>query len=58
MDRAALVWGALFTLVGVAFLGQEAGAWSVRAEVLVPVLLMVAGVVLVLGGLTAGEDDG
>ena len=57
LDRSALVWGAVFTMVGVAFLLQEAGVWQVRAEVLLPVLLIVAGVVLVLSGLVRQERD-
>ncbi len=51
LDRAALVWGAVFTLLGAAFLLQELGVWQVRAGVFLPALLIVAGVVLALTGL-------
>lgn len=51
VDRAALVWGAVFTLIGTAFLGQEWGWWQVRASILMPVLLIVAGTVILLAGL-------
>ena len=59
LDRGALVWGALFTLVGLAYLGQELGAWHVRGEVFVPLLLVFAGAVLLLStviGREVGDD--
>lgn len=55
LDRAALVWGALFTVTGATFLGQEWGWWTVQAGVLVPLLLIVAGSVLLLAGLVQRE---
>lgn len=55
VDRAALLWGTVFTLVGAAFLGQEWGWWQVRASIFVPVVLIVAGTVLVLTGLTRND---
>lgn len=56
LDRSALVWGAVFTVLGGTFLLEEAGVWSVRAGVLVPVLLIVAGLVLVLSGTVSKES--
>jgi membrane protein DedA with SNARE-associated domain len=56
-DRGALVWGAIFTVIGVTFLLQEADVWRVRADVFLPVLLVVAGVVLVFGGLMRRGTD-
>lgn len=50
LDRAALAWGAAFTVVGITFLLQEAGALRVRADVLLPVVLIIAGAVLVASG--------
>lgn len=55
LDRSALVWGSLFTVVGATFLLQELGVWRVSAEVLLPVLLIVAGVVLLGSGLSRGD---
>lgn len=55
LDRAALVWGALFTATGAAFLADALGWWQVRAEILLPILLIVAGVMLLAGNLTGRE---
>jgi hypothetical protein len=58
LDRGALVWGAVFTLVGLTFLLQEAGVWEVRADVFLPALVIVAGVVLIASGLLrAGSEQ-
>jgi hypothetical protein len=56
LDRAALVWGAVFTIVGGAFLLQELGVWRVRADVFLPVLLIVAGVLLAVTGMSRREE--
>jgi hypothetical protein len=56
VDRAALVWGAVFTIIGGAFLLQGWGVWRVRADVFLPVLLIVAGVVLAATGLARREE--
>lgn len=56
-DRAALVWGAVFTVIGVAFLLQEVGAWRVRMDVFLPVVLIIAGIVLVGGGFVRNEPS-
>jgi hypothetical protein len=55
LNRAALVWGTLFTLTGGAYLAQELGVWSVRPDVFLPLLLIVAGVVLLLTGTRRGR---
>ncbi len=50
IDRSAVVWGLLFTVVGLTYLLQALGVWDVRGEVLLPILLIVAGgAVLVTG---------
>jgi hypothetical protein len=51
LDRAALVWGTVFVVLGMAFLLQELGLWQVRAEILMPLLLMLAGVLVIATGL-------
>jgi hypothetical protein len=54
LDRAALAWGAVFCTLGVAFLLEEAGVWQVRLGVLVPLLLIIAGVVVALSAASPG----
>ena len=54
-DRGGLVWGTLFTVVGLTYLLQAAGVWEVRGEVLLPVLLIAVGVVVVVSGLGGGS---
>lgn len=51
LDRAALVWGTVFVVLGMAFLLQELGVWRVEAEILLPLLLMLAGVIVIATGL-------
>jgi cytochrome c oxidase subunit IV len=48
LDRPSLVWGAVFCTVGLAYLLQELGVWDVRLGVIVPLLLIVAGLALAL----------
>jgi hypothetical protein len=55
-DRGALIWGTLFTLVGLTYLLQELGVWQVRGEVLLPGLLIAVGIVVVITGLTGTRD--
>jgi hypothetical protein len=57
-DRTALVWGAIFTVLGVGFLLQETGLWQLRAEILLPSLLVVAGVVLLVAAVAGKESKG
>ena len=54
IDRSALVWGLLFTVVGLTYLLQALGVWDVRGEVLLPILLIVAGGAVLVTGL-AGD---
>jgi hypothetical protein len=58
LNRAALVWGVLFVAIGGAFLLDEAGVWEVRISYLVPLLLILAGVVLLVGALFPAGPDG
>ena len=57
LDRSALVWGLLFTVVGLTYLLQALDVWQVRGEVLLPVLLIVAGGAVLVTGFT-GERSG
>jgi cytochrome c oxidase subunit IV len=57
IDRSALVWGLLFTVVGLTYLLQALGVWDVRGEVLLPVLLIVAGGAVLATGF-AGDRSG
>ncbi len=58
VDRSALIWGSVFTVLGAAFLLQEAGAWEVRAEFLLPFLLIAVGVVLLVSAVTDRREGG
>jgi cytochrome c oxidase subunit IV len=55
LDRGSLVWGLLFTVVGLTYLLQALGVWEVRGEVLLPILLIVAGGAVLVTGLTGGR---
>ena len=48
-DRAAIVFGVFFVVVGVAFLLDRLGVWTVRARYLPPILLIAFGVAVLLG---------
>lgn len=55
LDRAAVAWGAVFLTVGLAFLLDELGVWRVQLGILVPLLLIVAGLALAV---SAAVPDG
>jgi cytochrome c oxidase subunit IV len=57
IDRSALVWGLLFTVVGLTYLLQEFGVWDVRGEVLLPVLLIVAGGAVLVTGFAGDRSE-
>jgi hypothetical protein len=47
-DRGSVAWGVVFCVLGVAFLLDALDVWEVRMGVLVPLLLIVAGIVLAI----------
>ena len=49
-NRAALVFGIVFIAAGVMFLLDRTGVFEFRLRVLAPVLLIVLGIAVVLGG--------
>ena len=49
-NRAALLFGILFIVAGVAFLLERLGIWDFRLKYLAPALLIALGVVVLLGG--------
>jgi cytochrome c oxidase subunit IV len=57
IDRSALVWGLLFTVVGLTYLLQALGVWDVRGEVLLPVLLIVAGGAVLVTGFVGDRSE-
>lgn len=57
IDRSSLVWGGLFIVTGASFLLQALGVWEVRADVLLPVLLIVGGLGLLFGSLAASPQE-
>lgn len=52
--RASLVFGLFFMAAGVAFLLDRLEVWDLRARYLLPVLLIVLGIVVLLGGRSSG----
>jgi hypothetical protein len=44
------VWGLFFITAGIAFLLDRLDVWTLRARYVVPVLLIVLGAAILLGG--------
>lgn len=55
MNRSSIVWGLFFVLMGIAFLGDTAGLWTMRAAYVLPIALIILGVAILLGGTTARD---
>jgi len=51
LDRGAVASGVFFVLVGVVLLLHALDVWSLSAAVLFPLLLVLAGVATLIGGL-------
>ena len=49
-NRRALVWGLFFIAAGIAFLLDRLDVWTLRARYVLPVLLIVLGAAILLGG--------
>ena len=49
-NRRALVWGLFFIAAGIAFLLDRLDVWTLRARYVLPMLLIVLGVAILLGG--------
>jgi hypothetical protein len=49
-NRSAVVWGLFFIAAGIAFLLDRLDVWTLRARYVVPVLLIVLGAAILLGG--------
>ena len=49
-NRRALVWGLFFIAAGIAFLLDRLDVWTIRARYVLPVLLIVLGAAILLGG--------
>ncbi len=56
-DLSALVWGAVFVVLGGAYLLEALGVWDVRGAVLVPMLLILAGIIVLATAVTRGRAD-
>ncbi|MDH3259809.1 MAG: DUF5668 domain-containing protein [Acidimicrobiia bacterium] len=56
INRGSVVAGVFFILVGAAFLLQELDVWDLKAVYVFPVLLVVLGVAVLLGG--TGKSEG
>ena len=57
-DRTALAWAACFVAIGVLALLVELDVWRPRIGWVWPVLLMVVGLALLVGGAVgSGRDD-
>ena len=51
MNRAAVVFGTLFFLIGGAYLLEDLGVWAIELSYFFPALLIVAGLALALTAL-------
>lgn len=49
-NRRAVVWGQFFIAAGIAFLLDGLDVWTLRARYVLPVLLIVLGAAILLGG--------
>ena len=49
-NRSAVVWGLFFIVAGIAFLLDRLDVWTLRGRYVVPVLLIVLGAAILLGG--------
>jgi len=49
-NRTAVVWGLFFIAAGIAFLLDRLDVWPLRARYVLPVLLIVLGAAILLGG--------
>jgi len=49
-NRAAVVWGLFFIVAGIAFLLDRLDVWTLRARYVLPLLLIVLGAAILLGG--------
>jgi hypothetical protein len=49
-NRRALVWGLFFIAAGIAFLLDRLDVWTLRARYVLPMLLIVLGAAILLGG--------
>ena len=56
-DLSALVWGTIFVVLGGAYLLDALGVWDVRGAVLVPTLLILAGIIVLATAVTRGRAD-
>ena len=49
-NRTAVVWGIFFIVAGIAFLLDRVDVWTLRARYVLPLLLIVLGAAILLGG--------
>ena len=49
-SRSALVFGIFFIVAGVAFLLDRLEVWDLQARYLLPILLIVLGIAVLIGG--------
>lgn len=49
-NRSALVFGIFFIVAGVAFLLDRLEVWDLQARYLLPILLIVLGIAVLIGG--------
>lgn len=56
-DLSALVWGTVFVVLGGTYLLEALGVWEVRGAIVVPTLLILAGVIVLATAVTRGRAD-
>ena len=49
-NQTAIVWGVFFIVAGIAFLLERLDVWTLRGRYILPILLIVLGAAILLGG--------
>lgn len=56
-NRSALVFGLFFIVAGVMFLLDRLDVWNLQARYLLPILLIVLGIVVLIGGFSRSGGE-
>lgn len=56
-NRSALVFGLFFIVAGVGFLLDRLEVWNLQARYVLPILLIVLGIAVLIGGFSHGGGE-